>query len=136
MLTFFTELDKKAHFLFLLLCWVGVHCGIYRSSYYISNIIFEFTISIILLYLPSPIPGIVSTGIIIPFTYMCTQYLYYIHPPTLFPYFFSPSHKHQPPNPPQGQLMLKKKNDVCLRKLHREFPCDISMYVCIITRIG
>jgi hypothetical protein len=25
-------------YLFLLLCWVGVHCGIYKSSYHISNI--------------------------------------------------------------------------------------------------
>jgi hypothetical protein len=35
---------------------------------------------------PYPIPGIVSTGLIFPFTYMCTQYLRHIHPPTLFPH--------------------------------------------------
>jgi hypothetical protein len=33
---------------FLLLCWVGVHCGIYKSSYNVSNILYT------LLYFPSP----------------------------------------------------------------------------------
>jgi hypothetical protein len=39
---------------------------------------------------PPPIPGIASTGIIFPFTYMwSTQYLHYIHLPTpCFIYFF------------------------------------------------
>jgi hypothetical protein len=54
---------------------------------YIKYIIFEFTPSTVLHYLlPSPVPGIISTGIIFPFTYMCTQYLYYIHSPTPFPH--------------------------------------------------
>jgi hypothetical protein len=36
--------------------------------------------------LPNPlIPGIVSTDIIFPFIYMCPEYLYHIHPPSLFP---------------------------------------------------
>jgi hypothetical protein len=50
----------------------------------------EFTPSIILLYPPS-ISGIVSTGIIFPFTYMCTQYLHYIHLPTPFPNLLPPT---------------------------------------------
>jgi hypothetical protein len=31
-----------------------------------------------------------------------------------------------------------EKNDIfiCLRQLYREFPCDISMYICITTQIG
>jgi hypothetical protein len=34
-------------------------------------------------YIPLlPIPGVVSIDMIFPFTYMCTQYLYYIHPPS------------------------------------------------------
>jgi hypothetical protein len=41
----------------------------------------EFTPSIILLYPPSPIPGIVSIGLIFPFSYMCTQNLHHIYPP-------------------------------------------------------
>jgi hypothetical protein len=40
----------------------------------IKYIILEFTPSITLLYPPSHISGMVSTGIICPFTYMCTQY--------------------------------------------------------------
>jgi hypothetical protein len=43
----------------------------------------EFTPSIILFYVP-PIPGIVSASIIFPFTYMFTEYLYYIHAPCPF----------------------------------------------------
>jgi hypothetical protein len=39
---------------------------------------------------PPPIPGIVSIGLIFPFTYMCTQYLHYIHPHTLSPHFLPP----------------------------------------------
>jgi hypothetical protein len=37
--------------LFLLLCWVGVHCGIYKSSYNVSNISYLNSLpSTILLY--------------------------------------------------------------------------------------
>jgi hypothetical protein len=69
-----------------------VHGDIYKSSYNISNIILEFTPSIILLYSVSPIPGIVSNSLIFPFIYMCTQWIYfhYIHPPTLFPHILPP----------------------------------------------
>jgi hypothetical protein len=31
---------------------------------------------------------------------------------------------------------LKKDIFVCLRQLHGEFPCGISMYLCIITGSG
>jgi hypothetical protein len=34
---------------------------------------------------PPPISGIVSTGLIFPFSYMCSQYLHQIHPPTPLP---------------------------------------------------
>jgi hypothetical protein len=36
-----------------------------------------------------PIPRIVSTDIILPYTYMCIRCLHYIHPPTPFPYLYS-----------------------------------------------
>jgi hypothetical protein len=37
---------------------------------------------------PSSVPGIVSTGLIFSFAYMCTPYLCYIHSPTPFPHIF------------------------------------------------
>jgi hypothetical protein len=50
---------------------------------YTEYIIVDFTPSTTLL---SPVPGVVSTGLIFPFTYLCTQYLHHIHLPTPFPY--------------------------------------------------
>jgi hypothetical protein len=44
-----------------------VHYDIYKSSYLVK---FTPSITIILLYLPSPIPGIVSTGFIFPSSYV------------------------------------------------------------------
>jgi hypothetical protein len=49
----------------------------------------EFTPSISLLY-ASPFPGIVSIDLIYLFTYVCTEYLYHIHPPTAFSYILPP----------------------------------------------
>jgi hypothetical protein len=66
---------------------------------YVRCIILYFTPSTILLYPPLPIPGVVSTGIIFPFTYMCTQYLHNIHPPMFtFPHLLS--HWYKPSQPP------------------------------------
>jgi hypothetical protein len=49
--------------IFLLLCWVGIHCGIYKSSYNVSNILYLNSPLPPLSFIPSsPIPGIVSTG--------------------------------------------------------------------------
>jgi hypothetical protein len=39
---------------------------------------------------PAPLPGIVWTGIIFPFAYMCAPYLKHIHPPTPFPHLLHP----------------------------------------------
>jgi hypothetical protein len=67
---------------------------------FLQCIIFEFTPSVILLYLPFPhfIPGIVSKGLIFPFTYLCTQYLNCIHPPTPFPHLLPPSAGNNTPD--------------------------------------
>jgi hypothetical protein len=55
-----------------LLCWVGVHCGIYNISYTISY--FNSPLYHSPIFHPSPTPGI---GIIFPFTYMCSQYFHH-----------------------------------------------------------
>jgi hypothetical protein len=80
----------------LLLCWVGVHCGIYTGSFNVSNILFyEFTPSTVSLCPSPPIPGVASTGIIL---HLCTCVhifcaliilltLFPIPPPTLVPAF-------------------------------------------------
>jgi hypothetical protein len=74
------------------MCWVGVHHGIYRSSYNISkDIIHEFTSSTILLHLSPPsIPGIVSADILFPFTYMHKKYLHHFYPSSSFPHLLPP----------------------------------------------
>jgi hypothetical protein len=76
---------------------------------------------------------------------MCTQYFQYNHTPMSFPHLLLPSTAtNYSPHPRQDLFALlfsnfcKRKNDifVCLRQLHREYPCDISVYVCIIKWIG
>jgi hypothetical protein len=62
-------------------------------------IILEFMFSFLYIRPHSPIPGIVTAGIIFPLTYMYAQYLHHIHPPTPFPYLLllpmypPPSHR-------------------------------------------
>jgi hypothetical protein len=82
---------------FLIVVLGGVHCGIYKSSYNISNLSYlNSPLSTIVPYPPPlPIPGLVSTGIIFAFPYMCTHFLYGI--PTPFPYHLTPA-TGQPPH--------------------------------------
>jgi hypothetical protein len=69
-------------FLPLLLCWMGAHCNIYKGSYNVLNISYVSSPFPTLLYPPTPIPGIASTGIIFAFT-LCAHIF---HPPTSFPH--------------------------------------------------
>jgi hypothetical protein len=63
--------------------WWGYIVAYEKAFIIYQNIILEFTPSIILFYLSLPYnPGILSMGIIFPFTYICVQYLHYIHPST------------------------------------------------------
>jgi hypothetical protein len=81
--------DWNFYYFFIVLG--GEHCGIYKSSYNLSNISYLYSPPApILYYPPTPIHGIVSKAIIFPFTYMCTQYLHNIHPPVPFPHHFLP----------------------------------------------
>jgi hypothetical protein len=63
----------------------------------------------------------------------------FIHVSTVFvPYSTShtlclhPPHSHWYQLPRQDMFCLLFSIFVCLRSLHREFPCDISIYVCVI----
>jgi hypothetical protein len=66
------------------------------SLQYIKYLVLEFTPSTTLLYPFPHIPGIVSTDIIFPFTYMFPQYLHHIHPSMPFPHLFL-LYWYQPP---------------------------------------
>jgi hypothetical protein len=70
--------------------------------------------SIILLYPPVPIPEIVSTGLIVPFTYMCRKYLHYIHPPAFFPHILTPPTGTN--HPPRQELFHPSVLQFCKRK--------------------
>jgi uncharacterized membrane protein len=92
----------------LLLCLVGVYCGIYKNSYSISDIShFNSPPPPFFFISPHPIPGMVTTGVISPFTYMCTQYLQYIHPPTPFYHLLPPTSTNLfPPNRTCSSLLF------------------------------
>jgi hypothetical protein len=74
----------------------------------------------------------------------CTQFLSHIHPLTPFHHLLPPlsipcyQSPQGEPDPSSCSLILQKKGKmnniiVCLRWLHREFPCSTSMYLCIFT---
>jgi hypothetical protein len=128
-------------FLILLLCWVGVHCGIYKDSYNISNISHLNSPSPPFSFIsPPPSQEIVSKDIF---------FSIYIHvytvfapnsPSQPFPYRRPP---HTGINPPRQDLFLPpvlwfccSLIFACLRLLHREFPCGTSKFICIIARFG
>jgi hypothetical protein len=97
---------------------------------------------------PPPIPEIISAGIIFAFTYMATQFFVLYSLSYLLSLSSPPSHWSQPALLPQAGTVLpfcsefvvekKKINDMFAYVFasHRELPCAISMYVCIITLIG
>jgi hypothetical protein len=85
--TFFMYVLNVFFFPFFIVVLGGGTCGIYESSYRISKILYlNSPLPPFSIILPHPIPGILSTGLICPFTYMCTQYLHHIYIPILFPH--------------------------------------------------
>jgi hypothetical protein len=99
---------------------------------------------------PSPhIPGIVSTGITFLYSYSYTQYLLNIHSSSpSYPFIPLPTYRYNLPSPPTlakdrtcSALLfsdfdfLKKRHFCLFKKLYRKSPCDIFMYVCIITQM-
>jgi hypothetical protein len=80
------SMTTYSHFSFFFIVLGRGNCGSYNISTvsYLNSPRPPFSY---ILPLPTPIPGIVSKGIIFPFTYIYTQYLYHIHPLTPFPHF-------------------------------------------------
>jgi hypothetical protein len=67
--------------------------------------------------------------------------LHYTDPHTPFSHLLPPPTRTDPLRqdlfwPPVLHFCKRKKWHFCLGKLHREFPCNISMYICIIIQIG
>jgi hypothetical protein len=124
-------------FLFLLFCG-GTLWHLQKFLQCIKYIILKFTPNIMFLYPLSSIPGIFSTGLIFPFTHMCAQYLHCIHPPPHFPHIsHMPLFPDSKPSDSYSLIFIKKKKVTfdCWRELYREYTCDISIYICIITGI-
>jgi hypothetical protein len=113
--------------IFLIYCYFagwGVHCS-FCSHNMQKNHTWIHSLYHPTLFLLPPIPGIVSTGIIFPFTYMCTQYLHYIQHLTPLPHILPTATGTMPLYPRQDLLCppvlrfcrRKRKNGsfVCLR---------------------
>jgi hypothetical protein len=79
---------ERSFFFFLLLCWVGIRCGIYKSSYNISNVSF-LNSHLVLLYI---IPLFLHSWN----SFNRYYFSIYIHVYTDFA-IYSPSHTISPP---------------------------------------
>jgi hypothetical protein len=147
-LWYFQSKEKSARLLYcFIVVRVGVHCGIYKNSYNVSNISYLNSLSLPFSFISShPIPGTFSTGTIF-HLHTCLHSICTIFTlPSPFP--------HLPPltgtnlHPPRQNLFCLPVLQFCIRKeeindifgflrlLHREFPYGTSMFICIIVQFG
>jgi hypothetical protein len=92
---FFSGVGELTFFFFIFIVVLGIHRGIYKglttNTLYLNSLLPSFY-----LILPRPIPRIVTTGFIFPYTSMCTQYLKHIYLPIPFSSHPPTSHWYQP----------------------------------------
>jgi hypothetical protein len=88
----------------LLLCWLGIHCGIYKNSYNISHI----------LYLSTPPPALSHSWNSFNTYFSIHIYVYTVFAPYLPSFTISPP----PPNSHWYQLLQEGP-----QKCHKETPC-------------
>jgi hypothetical protein len=120
-------------FLFLfVVVLLGVHCGIYKSSYTITTISYLNSLPLSLFFtLPPRIPGIVSAGLSFPFTYVYTQYWCHFYPPTSFPHILPPWTGTNPPDQTSSALLFS--NSVKGKKMTFLFVWDSDSGRCPMT---
>jgi hypothetical protein len=123
-------------FIYLLLCWGYIVTFTKDLTKY--QICHTWIHPSIILILPSPIPGIVSAGLIFPFINMCTQNLYHIHTPIPLPHIFPPP---TDTNTPRKDLFCLLVLWICKRKkvtflFVKDSYTGSSMYKCIIIWIS
>jgi hypothetical protein len=130
--------------LFIVVLGGGTLWHLWRFLQCIKYITLEFTPSTIFLYPFPPIPGILSTGIFVAFTYFCTQ-LHHIYSPNPFPHHLplslvSPNTAR--PFPPSYSQILKKKREkktwhFCLFEIKVATQgislCYFHVYMCYIS---
>jgi hypothetical protein len=135
------NINKMRYFflvLFFIIVVLGVHGDIYKSPYTISQL---NSLPSLYSFIPlTPIPGIVSTGLIFPFHTWVHSFSTTFT--ILLPFLISPPPLYQSPGQDLFYLLVlcfwrkKKKNIfVCLSYYTECFTVTFP-YICIITQIG
>jgi hypothetical protein len=113
------HMQMKTQLIFLkcivVLLIVGVQCGIYKSSYNISNISYLHSLPPPFFFIfPPLLHGIVSAGLTFPFTHKCIQCFHHIHFPMPIPHHLLPP--TGPTLPSRQDLFLSPELQFCKRK--------------------
>jgi hypothetical protein len=124
----------KVYFRSISLMYSGTLWHVQKCFWYIIT---KFTPSIILLYLPSLLLKMVSSGLIVPFSQMSNNGSTNVHSPSPFPYFLHPAPGIKPQTKPVlPSFIFEGRHFVFYYKLYRELYCDICKHMGIMTRIG